>query len=475
MEKQLIILSAAFFALMPLQAESKKPNIIFIMADDLGYNHLSIHGQKRLKTPHIDNLFRQSMSFTNAYAGSTVCGPSRSSLMTGLHSGKIPYKTNPSFTDLDPSNPTIGELLKKAGYTNGYFGKWGLTGRGSGLEPNDLGYDEFLGMLSHGHGHRHYPKYLNHNRKSIELNVTPPNGNTSSNPEDRKKHTHDAFTEAALDFISKEAKKPNKPFFCFLSFTIPHTEIIATDKAAGEFLALNWKEDYVANTSTHIKQAKPRSHFAGMLRMMDDSVGEIVKKIDELGIREDTVIIFTSDNGGQLKQVWGKAPSVWFEANGKLRGGKQDMYEGGIKVQFAVSWKGKIEPNKTSPHFTYFADVLPTFCELAKIDVPEGISGLSVLPSLIGSPKAQEKHEVMCWAYNKTKAIRKGRWKAIQKGNGKVLLFDIDTDPCEKKNVVAQNPEVVEDMKKLFASEFTADSKKPRSSAKCKVYPYDRE
>ncbi len=293
--KKLALVCLLPFFICNASAE-QKPNIIFIMADDLGYNHLSVYGQKRLQTPYIDGLAEKGIRFTAAYAGSTVCGPSRSSLMTGLHSGHIPYKNNPEFTDLDPENITMGEIFQKSGYATAYFGKWGLTGQGSGMEPNDLGYDEFLGLLSHGHGHRHFPKYVWHNKEKRPLNKTKPNGNTSANKEDRVRHTHDAFTDGALKFIRKSSQDKDKPFFCFLSYSIPHTEIIATDKEANEFIAKGWPEDYVARTGQHLPQDKPRAHYAGMLRMVDNSVGSIVEEIEKLKLEHDTLIIWLFDS-----------------------------------------------------------------------------------------------------------------------------------------------------------------------------------
>ena len=464
----------SLFLLLSISLNAEKPNIVFIMADDLGINHLSTYGQKRLQTPHIDKLAELGLKFTNAYAGSTVCGPSRSSLMTGLHSGHIPYKGNGEYTDLDPNNITIGEVMKKAGYNTAYFGKWGLSGQGSQITPNDLGYDEFLGVLSHGHGHRHYPSYLIHNGQRLPIANKTEGANTSRNKEDRKVHTHDAFTDAALKFIDKSAKDSKKPFFCFLSFTLPHTEIIATDEAANEFLALNWPE-YTANTGAHIKQDKARAHFAGMLRMVDNSVGAVYNALGKRGILDNTLIIFTSDNGGQLKKTWGRAPSVWFDANSIYRGGKEDLYEGGIKVPMIAYWKGKTPVGKVTEHKTYFADFLPTFAHLSKSKKPSGIDGVTILPTLLGKESKQKQHPYLIWNHNNRRfAVRKGPWKAVKHGTKALELYNLDEDPSEKKNIAQQNPEIAEELEKIIKKENTPGSTKPRPSRVSPKYPNEK-
>lgn len=459
-------------SLLSLSAQSKKPNIVFIMADDLGINHLSTYGQERLKTPHIDKLAQHGLKFTNAYAGSTVCGPSRSSLMTGLHAGHIPYKGNGEFTDLDPANITIGEIMKKAGYATAYFGKWGLSGQNSQIIPNDLGYDEFLGMLSHGHGHRHYPSYLIHNGKRLPIaNKTMANGNTSDKAEDRKVHSHDAFTDGAIKFI---ANSKNKPFFCFLSYTLPHTEIIATDKEAQEFIVKGWPE-YTANTVSHIKQDKARAHFAGMLRMVDNSVGAVIQELRKQDVLKNTLVIFTSDNGGQLKSTWGRAPSEWFKVNDIYRGGKGNLYEGGIKVPMIAYWPGKTPKGQVTEQMTYFADILPTFAQIAKVKPTNKIDGNSILATLLGKEDKQKQHPYLVWNHsNKQFALRKDQWKAVKHGKNPLELYDLSKDPSEKTNVAKQNPELVSELEKIIKKENTPDSKKARPSAKSPKYPQEK-
>ncbi|MDF1754466.1 MAG: arylsulfatase [Verrucomicrobiales bacterium] len=468
----------------PLQADettqNNPPNVIFILADDLGYHHLSCYGQKRLATPHIDSLARQGMLFTDAYAGCTVCGPSRSSLMSGLHSGHIPYKRNGSFVDLTDDTPTLAEIFKQAGYTTGAFGKWGTGGLNSGQTPNDRGFDEFYGILDQGHGHRHYPSYLirNNRRESID-NITDAKGNTSALPADRKNHTHDLFTEEALAYIEKQ--KDNR-FFCYLAFTLPHTEIIATPETVAEFTSpAGWGEagtdydNYTAETPAHIAQPKPHSHFAAELRMIDNSVGAIMKKLKDSGIENNTLVIFTSDNGGQLQSVWGAAPSIFFGDNGPLRGGKNDCYEGGLRVPFIARWPEKIGAGTTSRHPCYFADMVPTIAELTGQDAPVRSDGISILPTLLNDPENQRRHPFLFWSHQTKSrldhAVRAGKWKAVKRGNLPVEIYDLETDLSETNDLAAKHPDIAAKMQEVIDREYHPDRSKPSPSRNSPVYP----
>ncbi|MFC4991689.1 arylsulfatase [Rubritalea tangerina] len=450
-----IIFGAALAAQSSLAAE--QANVVFIMADDLGYRHLSCYGQKRIETPHIDAIARKGMMCTEAYAGATVCGPSRASLMTGLHSGHIPYQINSAVVDLSSDYETLGELFQRAGYETGAFGKWGIGGMGSGQTPNDRGFDYFFGMLDQSHGHTHYPSYLIENNKVVKTkNVTKPNGRTSERPEDRVEHSHTAFTEHALEFIEQNAKRP---FFCYLSFTLPHTEIIATDEAVAPFVAKGWPE-YVAGTSIHIRQQAPRAHFAGMLKMVDDSVGQVTKKLESLGLDENTVVIFTSDNGGQLKKTWGKAPSEWFSVNGELRGGKEASYEGGLRVPFVVQWPSQIKAGSVSDFPFYFADMMPTFAELTEQSVKNPVDGISVLPTWTGGGEKQGPRNVMFWSHKRgviDHAVRKGDWKAVKRGNNAVEVYNLKEDVSETKNLAKQKPEMAEAFEEIIREQYTPE------------------
>ncbi len=469
----------------PTNASSQPdlPNVIFIMADDLGYNHLSSYGQTRLATPNIDLLATQGIKFTDAYAGCTVCGPSRSSLMTGIHSGHIPYKPNVGHVDITSRTRTVAEVFKQAGYMTGMFGKWGIGGLGSGQTPNDRGFDTFYGMLDQGHGHRHFPSYLlgNNIKQSLGNTVIGSQGNTSSNPAHRVKHTHDAFTENALQFIEDQK---DKAFFCYLSFTLPHTEIIASDAVLNtpEFDPALWPETYTANTSAHIAQSQPHRNFGAEIRMIDNSVGAIVAKLEDPNgdgntsdsITNNTLLIFTSDNGGQLQAVWGSAPSIYFNANGILRGGKEDSYEGGLRVPMVAKWPGKIAPNTSSNLPTYFADFLPTVCELVSIKPPKYTDGLSIAPTLKGNTADQKIHPYLFWSHQAGRldhAVRAGKWKAVKRGNNSIELYNLETDPSEANNIAGSNPTITAEMLKIITREYKTDLPDPMPSLASPKYP----
>lgn len=450
------------------------PNVIFIMADDLGYNHLSSYGQTRLATPHIDALATSGMRFTNAYAGCTVCGPSRSSLMTGLHSGHIPYKVNNTYVDITSRTETLGEVFKDAGYMTGTFGKWGIGGLGSGQTPLDRGFDKFYGILDQGHGHRHFPSYLIEDNKQVFIgNTVPADGNTSTNPADRVTHTHDVFTDSALQFIDDQK---DQAFFCYLSFTLPHTEIIASDEVLNtpEFDPANWPESYTANISAHISQSQPHRNFGAEIRMLDNSVGAIVAKLDDLGLTNDTLIIFTSDNGGQLQAVWGAAPSIYFNANGILRGGKEDSYEGGLRVPMVAKWPGNIPVGTVSDHPCYFADILPTASELLSMQPPSYTDGISILPELTGNSAQQKKHRYLFWSHQAARldhAVLAGKWKAVKRGNNAVELYDLDADPSETTNVASSNAAIAQEMQDIITREYIPDLTSAKPSASSSKYP----
>lgn len=452
------------------------PNVVFILTDDLGYNHLSCYGQQRLVTRNIDSLATDGIRFTNAYAGCTVCGPSRSSLMTGLHSGHIPYKINGVHVDITSRTPTVAEIFKKGGYMTGVFGKWGIGGSGSGQTPNDRGFDRFYGMLDQGHGHRHYPSYLIEDHVRVVLgNTVEANGNTSADPAQRVRHTHDAFTDAALNFI--DAQKDHA-FFCYVAFTLPHTEIIATPEVLNtpEFNPNLWPETYVADTESHVRQTQPHRNFGAELRMIDNSVGAIIAKLAEHHLTDNTLVIFTSDNGGQLQSVWGAAPSVYFNANGILRGGKEQSYEGGLRIPFVAKWPGHIPAGVTSSLPTYFADFLPTVCDLLKLPPPPHTDGLSYLPTLTGNSTAQKIHPYLFWSHRPNAstvdhAVRAGRWKAVKRGANAVELYNLESDPSETTNVAGANPSIAAEMQKIINREYVPDLTVTAPSRASPAYP----
>ncbi|MCP5116904.1 MAG: sulfatase-like hydrolase/transferase, partial [bacterium] len=307
------------------------------MADDLGYNHLGVYGQQKIETPHIDLLASEGMRFMQAYAGSTVCAPSRSVLMSGMHGGHTPIRRNGGGSSLAPDDITIAEVLKQAGYATGGYGKWGLGLVGSPGHPNKQGFDEFVGYLHQVHAHFFYPYWLTDNEGKLML---PENEGRK-----REKYSHDVIVGRAMDFI--RANK-DQPFFCYMPVTIPHVELAVPDESLEQYLG-KWEETpgFQEKRKGYIVSETPKATFAAMVSHLDRDVGSIVDLVEELGIAENTVIIFTSDNGAQSRY---DVNEEFFNASGPLRGYKGAMYEGGLRVPLIVRWPGKIAPGSVTEH-----------------------------------------------------------------------------------------------------------------------------
>ena len=422
-----------------LAANSLKPNIIFILADDLGYGDLSYYGQQKFQTPNIDRLAREGMKFTDFYSGSTVCAPSRCTLMTGLHTGHCQVRGNQEMKPegqypLKAGTMTIPTLLKQAGYTTGMFGKWGLGSPDSSGDPMNY-FDAFYGYNCQRIAHTYYPDHLWHNRQRVEL--------------DGKTYSHDLIMDAAKTFI--RANK-DKPFFCYLPVTIPHAAMQAPkdlhEKYRKQFPQFEGKVGKYAGASVQ----NPVAAFAAMVEHLDNGVGEIMQLLGELGIDENTVVVFTSDNGPH--QEGGHDP-VFFDSNGPLRGHKRDLYEGGIRAPMLVRWPGKIKPGSVTDHISAFWDVLPTCADIAGIEYPkESIDGISFLPTLQNQPDRQKEHPYLYWEFHEQggkQAVRMGQWKAVRlgvmkKSNPPIEVYDLSKDIGEETNVADQHPEMVEKM-----------------------------
>ncbi len=439
-----------------------KPNIIYILADDLGYGDLSCYGQEKFKTPHIDALASRGMKFTQHYSGAAVCAPARSSLMTGQHTGHTPIRGNKEIKEgkggqepLPASAITIAELLKQAGYTTGMFGKWGL-GFNEG-DPNKQGFDEFYGYNDQKLAHRYYPPYLNHNQEIDSLKGNDWKQKTIYAPE--------KIQQATLEFI--ETNK-DKPFFAYIPSIIPHAELVSPkdsifSKYKNEFdevphtNSLNYTSDYGDLDMVwyeYAPQEKPYATYATMINRLDNYVGQIVAKLKELNIADNTIIMFASDNGPARE---GGANPEFFNSSGGLRGIKRDLYEGGIRSPFIVTWPNEIKRGTITNHVSAFWDILPTFTEIAKIDTPEEVDGISLLPTLLGSGN-QKEHEYLYWEFNikgGRKAIRKGNWKGVwyetRKNNLKDFeLYNLISDETEANNMASQHPEIVKKLKVLM-------------------------
>jgi arylsulfatase A-like enzyme len=416
----------------------KKPNIIFIMADDLGYADLGCYGQKIIQTPNIDKLAKEGMRFTQTYSGSSVCAPARSVLMTGMHTGHTRVRGNfglggvKGLAGIEGRVPimaedvTVAEVLKSVGYRTGMIGKWGLGEPNTEGEPNIQGFDEFYGFLNQRRAHSYYPDYVWKNREKVMLT-----GNSDRNGTD---YTHDIFANEAIEFIDRNQ---NDPFFLYLPLCIPHSNYELPD--LGIYKDKQWDADAKA--------------YAAMISLMDVTVGRIMQKLKESGIDENTIVFFTSDNGAaESSQIW-----KVFESNAPLRGVKRDPYEGGIRVPMIVRYPTEIAQGEINDLPWYFADVLPTLAELTGVSVPEGIDGTSVLATLKGGKQDLSNREMYWEFYEKDgwRAVRFGDWKAIQRDMHKkehqpIEIYNIKNDISEINNLAAKYPELVEKAKHIF-------------------------
>jgi len=424
---------------------SPHPNVIFILADDLGYGDLSCYGQTKFKTPNIDRLAASGIRFTSHYAGCTVCAPSRCSLMTGQHTGHTYIRGNKGMQPegeepIAENTYTVAKMFREAGYATGAFGKWGLGGPGSKGIPENQGFDEFFGFNSQVLAHNYYPQYLWHNNEKVYLSGNANGGKTQYAP--------DEIHKRALQFIENHK---NKQFFLYCPYTIPHAELMAPEDSLllhfrGAFPEIPFKgvdsgPDY--RKGAYGSQSQPRAVFAAMVSRLDRYVGEIVAKLTELGIDKNTLVIFTSDNGPHLE---GGADPEFFKSGGPLRGFKRSLYEGGIRIPYIASWPGKILPGKISDYPSAFWDFLPTAAELAGIKLTKSTDGISMVPEITGTGD-QKKHDFLYWEFHEggtKQAVRMGKWKGVRFGTGEPLeLYDLSMDIHEDINVASNYPAIV--------------------------------
>lgn len=399
----------------------RKPNILFILADDLGYGDLGCYGQKQIQTPNLDRFASEGTRFTHCYSGSTVCAPSRCCLMTGMHTGHARIRGNER-VPLLPEDLTVAEVLKGAGYATGLVGKWGLGEPDTTGIPNRQGFDEFFGYLNQAHAHNYFPEHLWNNEQMVELTENLGMG--------RGKYSHDLFTGHALDFLTRHQ---DHPFFLYLAYTIPHA-----NNERGRYEG-NGME--VPDLGPYKDQPWPETEKgkAAMISRMDTDIGKILAHLDQLGLTGDTIIFFTSDNGPHRE---GGANPDFFNSSGPLRGIKRDLYEGGIRVPMLARWPERIPAGQVSNQVWTFWDFLPTAAELAGGTIPQGIDGISMLPALVGD-KAPE-HEFLYWEFHESgskQAVRMGKWKAVRLAAQRPLeLYDLEVDPGETRNVAVDRP-----------------------------------
>lgn len=435
----------------------RPPNIIYILADDLGYGDLSCYGQQKFSTPHLDQLAEQGIRFTQHYSGSTVCAPSRSALLTGQHTGHTFIRGNHEIQPegqypLPADTLTMAEFLQSAGYKTGAFGKWGLGYPGSEGDPTQQGFDVFYGFNCQRMGHHYYPRYLWSNRDSVPI---PANAGTNKGA-----YAPDLIHEQALQFIRNHQ---DQPFFLYVPSIIPHAELIAPDsiqsKYIGRFEPEKPYEGYDEGPQYRIgpyeSQAHPHAAFVAMVEILDRQVGEIVSLVDELGLGENTLIIFTSDNGPHQE---GGADPTYFDSNGPLKGFKRDLYEGGIRVPMLARWTNTIAPGQINDHISAFWDVFPTVADAIQQPLTSYTDGISFLPSLVGKSAEQAQHKFLYWEFHERGgrlAVRQGNWKAVKynvlkEPNAPLELYDLSQDIGEAYNVAADHPEVVAQMQTIL-------------------------
>jgi arylsulfatase A-like enzyme len=422
----LLTLSCAAFQSGAATVPPHPPNIIFILADDLGYGDLGCYGQKKIKAPNIDRLAAEGIRFTQCYAGTTVCAPSRSSLMTGQHTGHTRIRGNNAYP-LQTADVTVAEVLKKAGYNTGLIGKWGLGLPNTTGMPTKKGFDEFFGFLSQTHAHDYYPTSIWRNEDMLLLDV---------NTNDQKRvYIHDQFTRAATNFIriNKES-----PFFLYLSYTIPHANN-ELGRAHGNGMEVPSDEPYSKET-----WPQPEKNKAAMITRMDRDIGNLLAILKGYRLETNTVIFFASDNGPHKE---GGVDPTFFNSSGPLRGIKRDLYEGGIRVPMIARWTGTIQSNRVSDFPWAFWDFLPTAVEIAgvKTKLPANVDGQSILPTLLG--QTQKPHEFLYWEFHEKgskQAVRTGDWKGVKLAIDKPLeLYNLKSDPGETNNVAGDHPEVI--------------------------------
>jgi arylsulfatase A-like enzyme len=437
----------------PAHQDRRPPNIVFLLADDLGYAELGCYGQKKIRTPHLDQLAVEGVRFTQAYAGSTVCAPSRCALMTGLHTGHCRTRGNgggggPRMNvPLRPDDPCVAELLRQAGYRTALIGKWGLGEEGSTGIPTKKGFDYFFGYLNQHHAHNYYPDFLWRNEQKVSL-PNPPS-ETENVAAKAVVYTPDLFRDEALKFVTENR---DRPFFLYFATTVPHANNEKT-RATGEGNEVPSDEPY-----TNEPWPRAEKNKAAMITRMDADIGRLLAKLKELGLDENTVVFFSSDNGPHQE---GGNKVEFFASSGPLGGFKRSLTDGGIRVPTIVRWTGVTKPGTVSDHVWAFWDFLPTACDLAGVKAPDGLDGLSIAPTITGKGE-QRRHEFLYWEFHEggfRQAVRHGDWKALRLAPGAPLeLYNVAKDPGEKQDVAKDHPQVVAAIEAYLKSART-DSK----------------
>lgn len=450
-------------------AERAKPNIIFILADDMGYGELGSYGQQKMKTPNLDRMAREGLRFTRFYAGSTVCAPSRSVLMTGQHTGHTTVRGNAGQKDRRPQmlraeDVTVAEVLKGAGYRTGLIGKWGLGLPGDEGHPNAQGFDYFYGYLSQHHAHNHFPDHLWRNNEKVKLRnrIVAMGDDGAGYATNAVEFAGDLFAEEALDFIEAATNRVNQPFFLYYAPVVPHANN-ERKRALGNGMEVPDFGPYANETWDEALKG-----HAAMVTRLDADVGRILQKLKLLGIQRNTLVIFTSDNGPHKE---GGQDHEFFDPNGPYRGFKREFTDGGIRVPFIAWWPGKVQAG-ASAHLGYFGDMMATFAELAGVAAPEKIDSISIVPTLLrprtqggrataAMAKPQRQHRYIYFEFHEggfsQAVIMDGRWKAIRmkRLDAPIEIYDMQVDPGETRDVAAKHPSLVKQAELVFRTERT--------------------
>lgn len=466
---------------------ARKPNIVFIMADDLGWSELGCYGQKKIRTPHIDSLAKQGLRFTDAYTGNAVCAPSRCVLMTGKHPGHAEVRNNRAmqrFGEPEGQHPisaeavTIAELLKKEGYTTGAFGKWGLGNTGSTGNPTKQGFDRFFGYNCQSHAHSYYPETLWSDNQKVKLNNHPPVPGHASlakgvDPKDPKSYDEFKGQDYAPDRINEQAVKfvrdnKDRPFYLYYPTIIPHVALHVPDEELEPYWKLKWNDPPFtrARGYGYTPHFTPRAAYAAMITRMDRYVGNVLKEIKKHGLEENTIVVFTSDNG--TTHLKDEVDYDFFESVKPLKGLKGSLYEGGIRVPLIVKWPGRVKAGSVSDYRTGTEDWMPTLLELvgAKTRAPKDIDGISIAKAVLGKKQPARKFLYREFTgYGGQQAVWMGKWKGVRqnmlkKSNKdplKIELYDLKADISESKDLAAANPKVVARIRKIMQEQHTPD------------------
>lgn len=469
------------------QKKVDKPNIIYILADDLGYGELGCYGQKKIETPNIDQLAKEGMMFMQHYSGSAVCAPSRSVLLTGKHSGHTDIRNNSAWGSrgdvqnifamlkdstlegnlpLQDNTITIANLLQNAGYKTGMSGKWGLGAPHTNSIPTKKGFNFFIGYNCQRIAHTYYPPFLYKNDQRLYLNneamVLSERFPKDKDPLDKESYNRYTQLDYSPDIMYNEmenfiVENSDNPFFFYWASLIPHVALQAPQRWIDYYVDKFGDEKPYSGNQGYYPHRYPHAAYAAMISYLDENVGKLVAKLKELGVYDNTLIIFTSDNGPTFK---GGADPEWFESAGVLGSNKRKIKasvdDGGIRVPMIASWPGKIKAGSKTNLISAFWDVMPTLCDVVKIDTPKDSDGISMLPTLLGE-KGQKEHKTLYWELGRKQAVRMGKWKGIRKNSkqelGTIELYDLENDIREDNNVADDFPEIVEQIKIIMQNE----------------------